>query len=1474
MTNFFDHIIGSQKKISHPPVRNLASFLFKKLAHRDERSDIILSHDGNALVSVSLHRLRFIAYSLFDDFRKKGIKPGETVLLASLSGNNELFIALMFTALSSYGARVLLPMFMETGELYEWLKLTSCQTVILPEQEILSLNHHDKEKTVVKSVKEIALQKALPCYDILKDFGIRNLLYKDIPTLDFLSDPMVKTAIEHTGPDTEAMLITTSGSLGKSKIVVYEQGAFLLSCMSWREAGFYDKEKLGGRGFTPLFTHTMGVRAYFNALWTGVPVCLITTEWFEEKPETVRYFLLQMQPAHITGGPSVYNLLLELMRTFPEIKVKLRPHMRTLVSSGAPLNSNTVQSLESALGLTMHNAYGTTENQQALSTLMYDRIDKQKLKTLGLPLPGVTIGLIKLQDKNDLYKLYVNSPFGYKKNIGENEGARKAPKGFFNTGDIVRLEGNNRLYYEGREERDFFKDGFGVKIPINILRNYYNRLYEKAIHIEYFPIKSTTGLAVMIFIANMSVPEGKVTDQEVKGDYGHLLAEINTRLYKSLEPFEYRHRHICRFVLINSPVPLTGKGTVSIYKIESNFADIIDALVDPLSFKPAIENVESRTHITDTFTRHHNPYVGQMLAGLGIDYSYHKGKKDTLYTYRDGKEIGILDFAGGYGTSLLGHNNDKLKKTVTTFIENDEVPLSDQGSIQKYAGLLAEELNMTVGKITGKTFNVMFGSSGSEAVEIALHHAVYEWKKRLEKIEQQQFQHFGEQAGKLVHEIWQQNREILYNESLHVVILKNAFHGNTSGARALLGNKEKREPFRNILALKPIYIDDMRSDWKQTLEEELSKTKIKIKKVVCHQNNYVINEISISTVITAIIEPIVGEGGVHEVKREIMEYLSHFSFPLIMDEIQCGLGRSGSFLASAGINADYYLFGKMLGGNIEKISAVLIDKKRYQTSFGEYYVSTFSNGGLAAQVAMQAISIIKNENLPAKAYEKGKKLADKLNKIQAKYPTVIAEITGKGLMLGINFCDFSNRDTFLLRGLQENKLLGYLFSAYLLKRHNVRILPTLSAPNVLRVEPSAYVSYEEIDQFISAVEDLAHKIKMHHMYDLFLSLMDDDPFGDNKGYKPSQGQLYTGIDKPCENAVKVSSILHFAYPTDELRMIEKNLAYASDTGLRILFNKIQLLVQMKPMVLFAKNILGGKIHFTTILIPLDSAELERLHRQGKRHEVITKIQKAVDLAANGGAKVISLGGYTSIISNNGTLLVEPENTKLITGNTITAVVGIKRLVEEIENRHEFSKDNSLAIIGATGNIGYIITERLMKNYGTFFKKIILIGRNRNRLEYLLDDFKKRKLINAAMKIHIATDFSLLKHCNVIIAATNTNDPIIFPHHINENLPVLISDISVPSAVSPDTNKMKNVTNIPFASYITLPEDPDFVISSCSPRGTVFCCAAEAMLCGLEIVDIPLRGKISSNGIDVITKLAEKYHFLDKLGVIRSYKTGV
>ena len=112
---------------------------------------------------------------------------------------------------------------------------------------------------------------------------------------------------------------------------------------------------------------------------------------------------------------------------------------------------------------------------------------------------------------------------------------------------------------------------------------------------------------------------------------------------------------------------------------------------------------------------------------------------------------------------------------------------------------------------------------------------------------------------------------------------------------------------------------------------------------------------------------------------------------------------------------------------------------------------------------------------------------------------------------------------------------------------------------------------------------------------------------------------------------------------------------------------------------------------------------------------------------------------------------------------------------------------------------------------------------------------------------------------------------IFEHHLSPTQNVIISDVSVPSAVHQKVVNMKHVHYIPFSSYITLPYDPNFMMSSVTPEGTTFCCAAESILCGLEQNSIPLKENIPQEAIEQISSLAEKQGLFKNIHATKSFK---
>ncbi len=456
----FDIIIETPIYTSGQSIKTLGEILFKPLAGRDEDCHIILSHFENEYIEISLVRLRFIVRNLLQYFKKNEILKGQTVAVICFQGCNEMITALYFIALASMGCRVFLPMYFETAEFSEWIDQTHLAHIILPGDEIMSLDSHEREKSACQAVQKAAFGRGLKIWDSLKDFNLLELLRR--PEQGLINSEIVGIEDQYiVMPDDEVLIVSTSGTSGHSRLLVYTHRSYFLNCLSWEQAGFFNPDLLGGKGFTPLFTHTMGIRAFINALWTGVPVCLITTEWFIEKPEIVRYLLLKMKPDHITGGPAVYNALIEMFRIYPELKWEIGAHFKTLVSSGARYNPAISNEIMAATRLRLHNAFGTTETQQVTSTLLSSRSVFDEGRTpLGKPLPGVSIGLIKTDTGINHYRLFVKSVFGCKYCLQEKDAGRD---NYYETGDIVIFDNNKELHFFGKSESGLFQRQFRSK---------------------------------------------------------------------------------------------------------------------------------------------------------------------------------------------------------------------------------------------------------------------------------------------------------------------------------------------------------------------------------------------------------------------------------------------------------------------------------------------------------------------------------------------------------------------------------------------------------------------------------------------------------------------------------------------------------------------------------------------------------------------------------------------------------------------------------------------------------------------------------------------------------------------------------------------------------------------------------------------------------------------------------------------------
>lgn len=140
------------------------------------------------------------------------------------------------------------------------------------------------------------------------------------------------------------------------------------------------------------------------------------------------------------------------------------------------------------------------------------------------------------------------------------------------------------------------------------------------------------------------------------------------------------------------------------------------------------------------------PFLLEVLASGGLDAAYVRAEGNTLYRRgEDGEEIAVLDFVGGYGSLMLGHNNPEINDRARELLDR-QTPVHAQFSRHPYADELAAELNRIVQRERGddESYYAIFANSGAEAVEAAMKHAELDRGLRLSALTEEIDAHLEE----------------------------------------------------------------------------------------------------------------------------------------------------------------------------------------------------------------------------------------------------------------------------------------------------------------------------------------------------------------------------------------------------------------------------------------------------------------------------------------------------------------------------------------------------------------------------------------------------------------------------------------------------------------------------------------------------------------------------------------------------------
>ena len=376
--------------------------------------------------------------------------------------------------------------------------------------------------------------------------------------------------------------------------------------------------------------------------------------------------------------------------------------------------------------------------------------------------------------------------------------------------------------------------------------------------------------------------------------------------------------------------------------------------------------------------------------------SFKKGKGSFLYA-NNGKKY--LDFVQGIAVNSLGHANPHLINAV-----NKQAKKLWHVS----NAFMIPEGEKLAKKLTKKTFAdfVIFQNSGTEATEAAV------------KVARRYFYSIGKP---------QKNR---------ILCIKNSFHGRTIAAIFASGSKKMTEGF------------GPRVDGFDHFEFGNHKS---FKKAITKRTAAIM------------IEPIMGEGGIKVIPdwclREIRKICNKKKILLILDEVQCGIGRTGKFFAFeyAKVKPDIVPIAKGIGGGFP-IGAVLMTKKAASGMIPGTHGSTFGGNPLAMSVGNAVLDQIFKKGFLKNVQKISKYFQSELKKIQKEYSKIIKEVRGVGLLIGLQL---HKDQTKFIEKLMDNNLL------------TIR-----AGENVIRILPPLTVKRREIDLAIKIIRKVCKKYKV------------------------------------------------------------------------------------------------------------------------------------------------------------------------------------------------------------------------------------------------------------------------------------------------------------------------------------------------------------------------------------------------------------
>ncbi|MCM0606558.1 MAG: aspartate aminotransferase family protein [Xanthomonadaceae bacterium] len=370
---------------------------------------------------------------------------------------------------------------------------------------------------------------------------------------------------------------------------------------------------------------------------------------------------------------------------------------------------------------------------------------------------------------------------------------------------------------------------------------------------------------------------------------------------------------------------------------------------------------------------------------------------EGMYVYdTTGKKY--LDFASGIAVQALGHSHPSVVREIS----EQAAKLSHVSNLYWTAPMRKLAETLIENSFAERVF---FCNSGTEANEAAIKFA----RKKILK------------SGA--------------TDKHKIISFKGGFHGRTLGALSITEKAKYREPFEPLIP--------------------------EVEFLEFNSMSSVLFGINKQTA-AVFLEPIQGEGGIipanPEFLKSVRELCTQHGALLVFDEVQCGLGRTGKLWAHewSGVTPDMMTLAKPLGGGLPCGAVLITDEVAESMDYGDHG-STFGANPIVAAAGVAVLTEVLKPGFLSRVTEMGDMLSSQLNDLQASFPSIIKEIRGAGLMIGV---EMNIKVAPLIKQLAEQG-----------------ILCISSGENVLRLLPPLITEKMHIDEFMAAFTQALKEMK-------------------------------------------------------------------------------------------------------------------------------------------------------------------------------------------------------------------------------------------------------------------------------------------------------------------------------------------------------------------------------------------------------------